>query len=103
MFWGAGKVLSGLGDEVKDFVSSLWAEKADQGITGLLAPVAPYNRSTLLTPVVAAVGVVGVLVLSGVAAASLAAMTTALIAIYFLLTEVFGYDIQLSPTPGSPV
>ncbi len=101
MFWGAGQVLSGLGDEVRDFVSNLWAEKADQGVAGLLAPVAPYNRSTLLTPVVTVVGVIGVLVLSGVAVASLAAMTTALIVIYFLLTEVFGYEIQLSPMPGS--
>jgi hypothetical protein len=61
----------------------------------LLSPVDPYNRSTVLTPIVAAAGVVGVVMLSGVVLASAVTAAAALLALYFLLSRVFGFDITM--------
>ncbi len=103
MAWSTKDLFSNITGGFKDFADSLWAEKVDSGISALLKPVAPYNSSPFLTPVVTLVGVVGICMLSGLAVASLAAMTAALLAIYFLLSEVFGYDIALAPLTGGPV
>lgn len=65
----------------------------------LVSPVDPYNRSTVLTPIVAAAGVVGVVMLSGVAIAASITAAAALLALYFLLSHVFGFDITMD-LPG---
>ncbi|RMD84996.1 MAG: hypothetical protein D6815_02925 [Candidatus Dadabacteria bacterium] len=94
--WASGKA------QVESFVEAFRRESRDAGITALLMPVDPFNRSTLLTPVVAALGVTGILMLSSVAAGALMAAALALLAVYFLLTEVFGYEIDLAVPVVSP-
>jgi hypothetical protein len=53
----------------------------------------------LFAPVVAVAGAAAVVVLTGVAAFSLAVMTISLLAVLFLLTLVFGYEIVMPPMP----
>ncbi len=86
--------------QIESLVDAFRRESYEAGISALITPIDPFNRSTLLTPVVAALGVTGVLMLSSVAAGALMAAAAALLAVYFLLTEVFGYEIDLAiPTP----
>ncbi len=87
--WASGKA------QIESLVDAFRRESHDAGISALITPIDPFNRSTLLTPVVAALGVTGVLMLSSVAAGALMAAAAALLAVYFLLTEVFGYEIDL--------
>lgn len=63
----------------------------------LFSPVDPYNRWPLLVPFVSVVGAAAVVLLTGVAAASLVVMSFALLVVVFLLSEVFGYEIVLPP------
>ena len=66
----------------------------------VISPVDPYNRSAVLTPIVAAAGVVGVVMLSGIVIASAVTAAAALLALYFLLSRVFGFDITMD-LPGA--
>jgi hypothetical protein len=86
------------------YAGGLWdalrRETRQSGVRALIAPIEPFNRSRVIAPVVAAAGVVGVLVLSGIALGAIVTAATALAAIYFLLTQVFGYEISLI-VPGA--
>ncbi|RMD83096.1 MAG: hypothetical protein D6815_07500 [Candidatus Dadabacteria bacterium] len=82
--------------EIEGFVEAFRRQNTEAALSALVTPVDPFNRSPLLTPVVAALGVAGILFLSSVAAGALMAAAAALLAVYFLLTEVFGYEIDLS-------
>jgi len=101
MAWGFGDVLGTITGQARDFFESVRDEKREGGLGALLLPVDPFNRSALLTPIVTAAGVIGMLMLSGVAIGSLATTVAALLCLYFLLTQVFGYEINLAvpPTP----
>lgn len=68
----------------------------------LFSPVDPYNRWPLLVPFVSVVGAAAVVLLTGVAAASLVVMSFALLVVVFLLSEVFGYEIVLPPGMARP-
>jgi len=70
-------------------------------VTALFEPVAPYNASELLTPLVSLAAGVSVLVLAGVSVAALAALLASLIALAFILAEVFGYDVSLVAPGGA--
>jgi hypothetical protein len=67
----------------------------------LIAPIEPFNRSRVIAPVIAAAGVAGLVVLSGIALSAIITAAAALAAMYFLLTQVFGYEISLI-VPGTP-
>jgi hypothetical protein len=82
--------LRGVFDAVRDEIRT-------QGVLPLLQPVAPYNRSGFMTPAVTIGGLVAFLVLSGVAFAALGTLLTALLALWMLLVEVFGFSIELRP------
>jgi len=71
----------------------------EPGFGTLFAPVAPFNRWPLLSPVIAVAGAAVIFVLTGVAAASLVVMSLSLLVVVYLLSEVFGYEIVLPTMP----
>jgi hypothetical protein len=75
-------------------------EAKETGVSALVTPVDPFNRSRVLAPVIAAAGVVSVLVLSGVAVGAMVTAAAALLAVYYLLTQVFGYELTVA-MPGT--
>ncbi len=99
--WGFSGLYSRAEEQVRGLVDAFQRESRDAGMSALITPVDPFNRASFLTPLVAAVGVAGVLFLSSVAAGALIAAAVALLAVYFLLTEVFGYEIELAMPPGA--
>ena len=71
------------------------------GLASLFTPVAPYNTNSLLTPLVAAAAAGAVVVLGGIAMGAFAAAMVAIMAVYFLLTSVFGYELTVAvPVAG---
>src|SRR5262249_8047022 len=68
-----------------------------QGVFPLLQPVAPFNRPGFVAPAVAIGGLIGVLLLSGLAVTALGSLLLALLALYLLLVQVFGLSIELHP------
>jgi hypothetical protein len=64
------------------------------GFRTLASPVDPFNRSSL-TPLVAVAGVVGVVMLSGVAIGAALVAAAALVALYFLLHHIFGFEVSI--------
>jgi hypothetical protein len=104
----AGRRLDGLwqsfssaGFSSAGFSSASFSDLSDTAseMTTLFEPVAPYNASQLLTPLVSLAAGVSVLVLAGVSVAALAALLASLLAVAFILAEVFGYDVSLA-NPG---
>jgi len=72
---------------------------ADAGpLSTLLRPVDPYNRWPLLSPVIGAAGAAAMVALSGVALAAFVVMMAALAMIWFLLSEIFGFELALDPS-----
>jgi hypothetical protein len=69
----------------------------DASFSTLFSPVYPYNKWSLLNPFISVVGAAAVVLLTGVAAASLVVMSFALVVVVFLLSEVFGYEIAMPP------
>ncbi|HYB98005.1 MAG TPA: hypothetical protein VEC57_02615 [Candidatus Limnocylindrales bacterium] len=66
-------------------------------LSTLLRPVEPYNRWSFLAPIIGAAGAAAMIALCGVAIAAFAVMMAALALIWFLLSEVFGYELALNP------
>lgn len=101
MEWFFADFLESLGEQAEDIFDSFTKEGREAGLRSLIAPVDPFNRSTLLTPLVTVAGVASVLLLSGVAVGAMVALLAALLALYFLLTEVFGYEVSVA-APARP-
>ena len=78
-------------------MESFGVEARQQGLLSFLRPVAPFNRPTILAPAVTIGALLTFLMLSGVAVAALAALLTALLALYILLVQVFGVSIEIHP------
>lgn len=74
-------------------------DKSEHGFSTLFSPVYPYNRWPILVPFVSVAGAAAVFLLTGVAAASLVVMSFALLVVVFLLSQVFGYEIQMPNVP----
>jgi hypothetical protein len=70
-------------------------EGSGPDFSALFAPVDPYNRWPSLVPFISVLGAAAVVLLTGVAAASLVVMSFALLLVLFLLSEVFGYEIAV--------
>jgi hypothetical protein len=85
-----GRQLRGVGD-------ALWDEVRAGGLLPMLEPVAPFNRPSLLAPAVAIGGLIGIILMSGLAVTALGSLMLALLALYLLLVEVFGVSIELHP------
>jgi hypothetical protein len=83
-----------------DLYEGIRREARDTGVGALVTPVDPFNRSRVLAPVIAAAGVVSVFLLSGVAIGAAVTAVAALLAVYYLLTQVFGYELVVA-MPGA--
>jgi hypothetical protein len=92
--WTLSGLTEDLRSEFADFFEKVRQEGAQSGFRDLVSPVDPFNRVDLLTPLVTIAGVIGMLVLSGVAISAFATTLLALFVLYLLLTEVFGYQLS---------
>lgn len=90
-----------IGRRAHDWYSAFARQSGRPPFSSLVEPVAPYNRSGILAPIVAVAGAVGIIVLAGVVVAASAVAAAALLAVIFLLTEIFGYDLSLA-VPATP-
>lgn len=83
--------------QAKQLIENIRDETRELGILPLLEPVAPFNRSKLLLPLVVAGALMSLVLLSGVAIGAFAALLAALVGLYLLLGEVFGVSLELHP------
>ena len=84
-------------DQARQLLEAVRQETREQGLLPLLEPVAPFNRSRVLLPLVVAGALLSLLLLSGVALGAFAALFAALLGLYLLLSEVFGVSLEFSP------
>ncbi len=92
-----GGWLQELQRQLRSVGDALWDELRADGILPLLEPVAPFNRSSLLSPAVAVGGLIALVLLSGLALAAMGALLLSLLALYLLLARVFGLSLELHP------
>jgi hypothetical protein len=84
-------------EQAMEFLRKIRSETQEQGLLPLLEPVAPFNRSPLLLPLVVAGSLLSLLLLSGMAIGAFAMLFTALLGLYLLLSEVFGVSLEIEP------
>jgi hypothetical protein len=89
------------GNQLWGMLDAFRGEASRQGYLTLLRPVAPFNRPDFMAPAVTVGALFSMLLLSGIAVASLGALLTALIALYLLLVQVFGVTVELHPFGSS--
>ena len=70
---------------------------AQHGVMPLLRPVAPFNEPAVLAPVVAGLAIIGFFFFSGVAISAFATLIVALLVLYLVLAEVFGFSFEFVP------
>jgi hypothetical protein len=86
-------------DQARQLLDSVRDEAREQGLLPLLEPIAPFNRSRLLLPLVIVGSLMSLVFLSGIALGAFAALFAALLALYLLLSEVFGVSLELHAFP----
>jgi hypothetical protein len=82
--------------QLSGVVDAFWGEVREHGLVALLEPVPPFNRPGFLSPAVAVGGLLGILLLSGVAVTAFGSLLLTLLALYVLLVEVFGFSVELT-------
>jgi hypothetical protein len=87
-------------DQARQLLENLRQETSERGLIPLLEPVAPFNQSPILLPLVIAGSLISLIFLSGIAIGAFAALFTALLALYLLLSEVFGVSLEFHPLQG---
>ncbi len=85
--------------QAKQLLDSIRSETREYGLLPLLEPVAPFNQSRLLLPLVVAGALMSLVFLSGIAIGAFAALFAALVGLYLLLSEVFGVSLELNAVP----
>ena len=85
--------------QAKQLLDSIRSETREYGLLPLLEPVAPFNQSRLLLPLVVAGALMSLIFLSGIAIGAFAALFAALVGLYLLLSEVFGVTLELNALP----
>jgi hypothetical protein len=85
--------------QAKQLLDNIRAETREYGLLPLLEPVAPFNQSRLLLPLVVAGALMSLVFLSGIAIGAFAALFAALVGLYLLLSEVFGVSLELNALP----
>lgn len=83
---------------------SLFSREGATELARLTRPVEPFNYSDLLAPVIGLAGLLLGVLLTGVALASLGTLLASMLALGFLLTEVFGVTLEVDgmrPPPYS--
>jgi hypothetical protein len=102
MDWPFASVCEPLRKTVGGIYDAIRRESRKTDVRALITPIEPFNRSRIFSPVVAAAGVVSVVMLSGIALGAIVTAAAALAAVYYLLTQVFGYELTLAvPTASS--
>jgi hypothetical protein len=86
-----------VGRQLRGVAETFWGEVRDGALLPLLEPVAPFNRSGLVSPAVAVGGLIAIVLLSGMALAGLGALMLALLGLYLVLVELFGVSVELNP------
>ena len=86
----------GVRTQLGGVVDALWGEVKQHGILQVLEPVPPFNRPGFLSPAVAVGGLLSILLLSGLAVTAFGSLLLALLALYILLVEVFGFSVELT-------
>jgi hypothetical protein len=81
--------------QLRGVVDTFWGEVKEHGLMPLLEPVPPFNRG-FLSPAVAVSGLLGILLLSGMAVTAFGGLVLTLLALYVLLVEVFGFSVELT-------
>jgi len=94
------RVVEYIYDQARQLLENIRQETNERGLMPLLEPVAPFNKSPLLLPLVVAGSLLSLIFLSGIAIGAFAALFTALLALYLLLTEVFGVSLEFHPFPA---
>jgi hypothetical protein len=84
-------------DQARQLLENIRQETNERGLMPLLEPVAPFNQSPLLLPIVIAGSLISLIFLSGLAIGAFATLFTALLALYLLLSEVFGVSLEFHP------
>ena len=92
--------LEEIGGQLWQVVDVVGKEVRGEGMLALLRPVAPFNRPQFLAPAITIGALLGFLLLSGIAVASLGALLTALLALYLMLVQVFGVSVEVRPIGG---
>jgi hypothetical protein len=92
-----GGWLEEIGRQLRSVGDVVWDEVRTGGLLPFLEPVPPFNRSGLLAPAVAVGGLIGIILLSGMAVTAMGSLLLALLALYLLLVQVFGLTIELHP------
>jgi len=93
--------LEEIGGQLWQVVDVVGKEVRGEGMLALLRPVAPFNQPQFLAPAITIGALLGFLLLSGIAVASLGALLTALLALYLMLVQVIGVSVELRPIGGS--
>ncbi len=83
--------------QLRGIMTQVGRQLGEQGVLPLLRPVAPFNEPAVLAPVVAISALIGVVICTGVAISAFAALMVALLALYLVLAEIFGYSLELAP------
>jgi len=86
--------------QATQLLENIRQETSERGLMPLLEPVAPFNQNPLLLPLVVAGSLISLIFLSGIAIGAFAALFTALLALYLLLSEVFGVSLEFHPFPA---
>jgi len=86
--------------QARQLLDNIRQESAERGLMPLLEPIAPFNKSPLLLPLVVAGSLISLIFLSGIAIGAFATLFTALLALYLVLSEVFGVSLEFHPFPA---
>jgi hypothetical protein len=81
--------------QLRGVADAFWGEVKQHGLLPLLEPVPPFNKPGFLSPAVAVGGLIGVLLLSGMAVTAFGSLLLTLLALYLLLVEVFGFSVEV--------
>lgn len=95
--WYSGRMFEYLYAQARQLLENIRQETNERGLMPLLEPVAPFNQSPLLLPIVIAGSLISLIFLSGLAIGAFATLFTALLALYLLLSEVFGVSLEFHP------
>jgi hypothetical protein len=89
--------LDEVGRQLRSVADAFWGELNATGLLPLLRPVPPFDQPAFASPAVAVGGLIGILLLSGLALAGFGVVLLALLGLYLLLVELFGLSIELHP------
>ena len=88
---------------LRQSVADLWKQVRQEGSIGgflpLIRPVPPYDGPLALSPLTTIGVLLGLVITSGIALSALGVLLVALLALYFLMSEVLGLKIEIKPLP----